>query len=139
VPIEARLQGFRELLRWFRDSCRAEIPRRIHQPVVSRAPVQASHTTADGAPAWSAAFEGYLAGNPYERDADGSYRRPLEAALATLAKAHPEAGDRLAVLARNDADWAKAAEALGWDRDLGRFYFEAALWRLWGIWREESS
>jgi hypothetical protein len=139
TPTDSRRPSTSELLGWFRACCHEEIPLTIHQPVVGRAPVQESHTTHDGAPAFTTPFEGYLAGSPWERDVDGSYRRPLRAALATMAKAHPLAIRRLDVLARVDADCARAAERLGWDPDMALFYFDGALRRLRGIYREGVS
>jgi len=150
----------RDLLRWFLEGFRAEMPDRLHQHDVWRdrpkrgdpddyAPVGGSML---GSPRDAEPFRSYIEDGAYtcelaeyegNKDATPHFARPMRTALARLAgrgsdtEPYPFMARCLYRTALRDGDWDSACASLGITEPVRRIYIEAALHRLWTRYEEE--
>lgn len=154
-------KNFGQLLTWFLDGFRSEVPSRLHVAGVWRDQVSGDESQNGirpvggsllGTPKSSDPFRAYIEDSPFStevaeyeghKDRDGHYRRPLAAALARLSGRGPDHEERpfmarcLYRTALRDGDWDGACGSLGILQPVRRPYIEAALWRLWRLYRVE--
>lgn len=149
----------RDLLRWFMDGFRAEMPETMHTPGVWRdgrhrgdpdvySPVGGSVL---GAPRTAEPFRTFIEDDPYaveraeyegHEDHVPHYVRPMRAALARLAgrgkddEPYPFMARSLYRTALRDGDWDGACASLGITEPVRRFWIDAALHRLWSRYDE---
>jgi hypothetical protein len=105
-----------------------------------------------GTPRTADPFRSYIEDSPFStevaeyeghKDRDGHYRYPMRAAIARLAGRGPDTDERpfmaraLFRTALRDGDWDGAAASMGILAPVRRTYIEAALWRLWRLYRVE--
>lgn len=144
----------RDLLRWFLEGFREELPEQMHQHDVWRdrrkrgdpddyQPVGGSLL---GSPREAEPFRAFIESDPFaleiaeyegHKDTRPNYARPMRAALARLAgrgadqDPYPFMARALYRTALRDGDWDAACASLGIIEPVRRFYIEAALHRLW--------
>lgn len=152
----------RDLLRWFMDAFRAEMPERVHAAGVW---VDAHHRGDDpeyqpvggsvlGAPRPSEPFRAFIEDDPFgieyaeyegHRDPSPNYRTPLRAALARMAgrgaddQPMPFMARALYRTALRDGDWSGACASMGIIDPVARIYIDAALYRVWARFEEAPS
>ncbi len=144
----------KDLLGWFLDGFRAELPERLHQQDVWRdrakrgdmdgyQPVGGSLL---GTPRDAEPFRAFIEDGPFalelaeyegHKDQQAHYRTPMRAAIARLAGRGPDT-DQYPFMARalyrtalRDGDWDGACASLGIIEPVRQFYITAALHRLW--------
>jgi hypothetical protein len=144
----------RDLLRWFLEGFRCEMPDRLHQPDVWRdrrkpgdpdgyQPVGGSIL---GSPRDAEPFRAFIESEPFalevaeyegHKDQRPNYARPMRAALARLSgrgkdtDPYPFMARALYRTALRDGDWDSACASLGIVEPVRRVYIEEALHRLW--------
>lgn len=146
-----RMAPPKNLLGWFLDAFRAEMPDELHAGGVWREWVTEDHRHTGGgsllgAPRYADPFRRFLEERPtateaaeYEghRDLSAHYIFPLRAALARLAGRGPDTAESpfmarcLYRTALRDGDWDAACASLGIPEPVRRVYIAAALHRLW--------
>ena len=156
----AKMARPRDLLAWFLQGFREELPDRLHTRGVWRD----AHHRGDaegyepvggsvlGAPRMSDRFRSYLEDDPFgteaaeyegHKDTRNHYRTPMRAAIARLAGRGPDT-DPSPFMARvlfrtalRDGDWDGACASLGIIEPVRRIYIETALHRLYDRFYEE--
>lgn len=150
----------KDLLGWFLEGFRAEVPSRLHTTGVWRDarrrgddegydPVGGSVI---GSPRMSDPFRAFIEDDPFgvevaeyegHKDIRTHYRTPMRAAIARLAGRGPDT-DPYPFMARalyrtalRDGDWDSALASLGIIEPVRRPYLEAALHRLYDRYHEE--
>lgn len=152
--VRRRMAPPRDLLRWFLEGFRAELPEQMHQHDVWRdrrkpgdpeayQPVGGSLL---GSPREAEPFRAFIESEPFalevaefegHKDTHPNYARPMRAAMARLAgrgsdtDPYPFMARALYRTALRDGDWDGACASLGIIEPVRRFYIEAALHRLW--------
>lgn len=151
----------KNLLAWFLEAFRAELPGKIHaadvwrdrvSPDEAQNGVQAVGGSLLGSPRTHDTFRRYIEDSPFatevaeyegHKDTIGHYVFPLRAALARLAGRGPDHGEfpfMARVLHRTalrDGDFDSACASLGICEPVRRVYVEEALRRLWTKYDEE--
>jgi hypothetical protein len=112
----------RDLLRWFLDGVRADVPIRL--------------STGGDYPVLSHEMATYL-GEPGALDRDEDYRFPMRAALRELAHDEPFMAQVLYRTACIGGDWDSACRSLGMVQPVRRAYVQVALELLHGLYRRE--
>jgi hypothetical protein len=149
-------KGLHGLLNWFLIGFREEMPDEIHVRDVWRDYVTEARAPGGGsllgAPKLSDDFRRFIEGSPFaltvpeyegHRDAYPSYATPMRAAIARLGgrgKASDERPFMARVMWRTafcDGDWDAACASFGILESVRRVYMEAALARLWRLYRDE--
>lgn len=154
ASVRAKAAPPRNLLAWFLEAFRAELPERIHQHDVWRdrrkpgdpdayRPVGGSVL---GSPRDAEPFRQFIEDSPFavelaeyegHDDLRPHYARPMRAALARLAgrgrddEPYPFMARALYRTALRDGDWDGACASLGIVGPVRRFYIESALHKLW--------
>lgn len=150
----------RDLLGWFMSGIREELPDRIHSAGVWRDRVnagEAGHGIAPvggsllGSPRVADPFRSFIEGSPFttepseyegHRSIGNHYRTPMRAALARLAgrgrdsDSAPFMARTLYRTAIRDGDWDSACASMGIIEPVRRPYIDAALNRLYTLYRE---
>lgn len=141
-------RGLRRLLTWFLAEWAREVPDEIHTAGVWRDYVRvdedrrAEGGSLLGSPRDAEPFRRYLQGSPFETDEDGSFVRPMHAAIARLAGHGGHDGPLRALaplpfmarflfrlaLSGGDVEW--AAATMGIPAQVMPYYTEAALYQL---------
>lgn len=145
----------KNLLGWFMEQYRLEMPARIHSndvwrdqvsPDEARNGLQAVGGSVLGSPRTNEAFRRYIEATPFitevaeyegHKDRIGHYSFPLRAALATLAGRGKDTDDypfmarTLYRTALRDGDWDSACASMGIPGPVRKVYIEEALRRLW--------
>ena len=126
------------LLRWYAAGWDAEVPMTLHRPEVWRDHGQGAQGGSRlGSPAWSDPFRRYMEGTPSETDQDGSYARPMHAALSRLGRRHPLTVRALFAVAQSGYDWRGVADRGHWAGEMFAIYLERALLMLWAEHRDD--
>jgi len=155
ASLTRKAQPPKNLLRWFLEAYRAEMPERIHSadvwrdqvsPDEARNGLQAVGGSLLGSPRTNDAFRRYVEERPFvtevaeyegHKDRVGHYSFPLRAALATLSGRGKDTDDypfmarTLYRVALRDGDWDGACASMGICEPVRRVYIEEALRRLW--------
>ena len=149
----------KNLLGWFLEAFRAEMPADLHTSGVWREWVTQDHRHTGGgsllgAPRYADTFRRFLEERPgqtetaeYEghKDLATHYAFPLRAALARLAGRGPDTEESpfmarcLYRTALRDGDWVAACASMGIPEPVRKVYIEAALYRLWTRFEIEPS
>lgn len=141
-------RGLQALLRWFLAEWADEVPMRLHGAGQERMPpgsiVRSDLTVVKdpggpdrtGAPRHSDEWRRYVENSDRETNADGSYVRPMHAALSMLAGrsrdgAYPFMARYLMSVAFANGDWEHVAARQGVPAAVAVVYTEEALRRLW--------
>jgi hypothetical protein len=153
--VRRKAQPPKNLLGWFLEAFRAEIPSRIHSadvwrdrvsPDEERQGIQAVGGSLLGSPRTNDAFRRYIEESPFvtevgeyegHKDPRTHYSFPLRAALATLSGRGRDTDDypfmarTLYRTALRDGDWDGACASMGICEPVRKVYIEEALRRLW--------
>lgn len=151
----------KDLLRWFLEGYRAELPDRLHTRGVWRDRVSSSEAENGigavggsllGTPRTADPFRAYIDDSPFaletaeyegHKDIRSHYRTPMRAALARLSgrgadtDPYPFMARVLFRTALRDGDWDSACASLGIIEPVRKPYIEAALHRLFDRYHEE--
>jgi hypothetical protein len=147
VSVEARMaeaarepRELRDLLAWYRREWTREVPTRIHEHDVEP-------DSAIGSPKLAGAFRSYLTGSPFATDHDNRYdvdRRgaarlyPIHAAITIMSHRCPLSARFLFLLGvSGDNDWERITLAWNMLPEIGQFYAQAVLRKLWEIWERD--
>lgn len=134
---------FASLMRWYADGWDMEVPDAIHRSEVwmgrSGEGIPAEHVGGSklGTKAHTDPFRRYLENVPSEIDVDGSYVRPMHAALTRLSRRYPLTGRALFAVAQAGYDWRGVAVRGGWADEMFALYLTQALAQLWAEYRPD--
>lgn len=138
------------LLRWMAEQWMLELPTALQ--VVEEPWHGRQERDKDGNPRWPSELVGgsllgtpkdkdpfrrLMENSPSEVDEDGSYRRPMHAAIDRLSRRKPLMARNLAAVARAGWDWKSVGTRGGWPEEMYADYLTRALVVLWQEYREE--
>lgn len=139
-----------QLLRWMSEQWVLETPAAIqvveevwsgkqeyHRDGSTRWPAELTGGSHLGTPREVGAFRHLMEGSPQAIDEDGSYIRPLRAALARLSWRRPLMARNLVAVMASGCDWRGVAARGGWAEEMYADYLTAALVTLWREYKEE--
>lgn len=133
-------KGLGGLLSWYSRAWDGEVPMSLHrvEDVWRDYGLHAEGGSKLGTPAHKDPFRRYMENPPSETDEDGSFVRPLHAALDRMSRRWPLTARALFAVAQSGYDWRGVAGRLGYADEFFCLYLERALTMLWVEYRERA-